>query len=226
MVMGEFSLEQSTVQSMNPTMMLSCSNFQLTETSKYPTGYTGFRPLKEEFDDRFERVPILGYSGWFRGKPGGRIGRPSYPQGSISTCDFDADDRNDAMMRSNMFTNSPHKMDRTSLESRSLKYELAKDESRRDGYTVNKILAEMKERIESRFTSLSSKNMYVKKLFLSYDPDATDCVSEYDFRLCLSQLGVMLPPAQFMTVMSRFDDGNGRLNWKEMLKIVCPMLKL
>jgi hypothetical protein len=222
---------------------LSCSNlgdvFPGIDRSPPTLGYTGNRRNINEFRSDFDglgdyyisspsKVPVLGYSGWYRGKHEGRIGKPEIPTESISICDFNAADEESSLLLANsLVINRPRdEVEPSSIESRNLSYELANDESSSAGYNIDRILVDIKQKLDIKYHLLSMKYKYIKKVFTSCDPLDTGYITAYDCRLCISRLNLIIPRVQFLCIMNHFDlNKDGTFAWKKFLKIVCPALQ-
>jgi len=232
---------ESTLAS-SPSMKFSSSlssNLPAIEQSPFTKGYTGKRPdpfknnYSRDREDYFiiesaTKFPSVGYSGWYKGKISGSPGKCEVPKKSISECEENDLENNFA----NSFEISPstqaiakktsHNISSDTPESIQKRYIMALEESSCTGFNSERVLDDLKYKIQMKYPNHSEKYKYVKKLFGSYDIYRNNFINEYDFKLCLSRLGIELPKAQILSIMSNFDENyTGNMNYQQLLKRIC-----
>lgn len=181
----------------------------------YLTGYTGkLRSMRDtDVQDVSQIVPSLGYTGYYKGKIDGKLGRINIHRTEISSPEAKFGYGS---------SGSPDPM-RSYSRSREGNYSNAVVESTSRGFSVDRLLAAIKNKLDFKYPTLAEKVIKVKSLFEHYDNSMDGTVSEYDFQMCLLQLNIVLPRGEFTALLSHFDeDSSGAILYREFINAVCP----
>lgn len=178
---------------------------------EYLSGYTGqLRSMRESYkEDSVTIVPTLGYSGSYKGKIEGKLGKTNVHRSPISRREM------------NSYDHDP--MDEPShCHSREGNYHNCKLESKSRGQTFDSIMKGIEARIHFRYPRLYAKITSLKNLFEKYDGRRTGTISFEDFQVCCVYLNIVLPREEFTTLAANFDEeACGAIQYRKFINYMC-----
>ena len=199
------------------SMQLSCVRPVLFER-EYMTGYSGGRFKKDILEDSSRNLkPALGFSGWYRGRTHGKLGRVDLHRESIGTVEPEPPETKYEMKRYR-----PHqKLRDESFDcdpASALKYDMARVEASSRGHNVDRIIHDIKFKLELKVVGPMKRHLYVRSIFSVYDHTGTGLCTTDNFNAALLNLGVVLPTIEFGALCSVFDEQqSGEISWMKFM---------
>eukprot|EP01041_Mallomonas_annulata_P006956 gene6956-14117_t len=167
-------------------------------------GYTGHQKIHEDGDDddNKDRVPIVGYSGWYAGKIKGKIGRSDLHRAPLARSDSNL---SKLMIAPVAKTHLSPKSGGRDYKQRFNAYHEAEDQLNSRHINLDKLLLEIQKRLDERYLSTAEKHIHIKQQFQSADNQKTGFVCTDEFLAILIRLNIVLPWAELYGLLKRLD---------------------
>jgi len=216
---SDYIYEPSGIKSIcnSSSMQLSCVRPVLFER-EFLTGYSGRRFKKDESEDTARNLkPALGFSGWYRGRTHGKLGRVDLHRESIGTVEPEPPETKYEMKRYR-----PHqKVREESFDcdpASAMRYDMARVEASSRGHNVERIIKDIRFKLELKVVGPMKRHLYVRSIFAVYDHSGTGLCTTENFNAALLNLGIVLPTIEFGALCSVFDDQqSGEISWMKFM---------
>lgn len=202
------------------SVRLKCANSVTDSIANKPfsPGYTGKR-FKESFPEMGSKmiVPSGGFTGSYRGKIHGKIGRSDVHNQSISLAEPECEDVSIARKHYHYRTQNRSESFNCNQYT-SLNYELSRYQSTARGQPADRVLDDISRRLEVKYTGPMQRHLHVRNIFALYDLSGSELCSVDEFYAALMNLGVMLPNVEFEALCEVFDEQrSGEISWTKFM---------
>lgn len=202
------------------SLQLSCAH-RNSPSRQFLTGYTGNRFKTKDVETfKKEIIPAVGFTGSYRGKVNGKVGRIELHRQSLAVGEEEVEDI--AVSRKSYHYRSKQREESFDVNPyTSLKYEVSSRRAVARGQSINKILKDIAFKLELKTAGRMQRHLLVRNTFALYDTGGKELCGIDDFYTSLLHLGIMMPNVEFEALCDAFDEQkSGEISWVKFMNCI------